>query len=66
MKALETRARIEIKNVLLPTDFSSAADAAIPYATEIVRRVGAKLYALHVRSPVIDPMTEPATWPMLE
>ena len=49
MKALETRARIGIKNVLFPTDFSSAADAAIPYATEIVRRFGAKLYALHVR-----------------
>lgn len=66
MKALETRAKIEIKNVLFPTDFSSAADAAIPYTTEIVRRFGAKLYALHVRLPVINPMTEPAAWPALE
>ena len=66
MKALETRTRIEIKNVLFPTDFSPAADAAIPYATEIVRRFGAKLYALHVRPPIINPMTEPAAWPALE
>jgi len=66
MKALETRARIEIKNVLFLTDFSPAGDAAIPYATEIVRRFGAKLFALHVRPPVVNPMTEPVTWPVLE
>jgi nucleotide-binding universal stress UspA family protein len=66
MKALDTQARIEIKKVLFPTDFSPAADAAIPYATEIVRRFGAKLYALHVRPPIVNPMTEPAAWPMLE
>jgi nucleotide-binding universal stress UspA family protein len=66
MKAPETRARVEMNNVLFPTDFSSAADAAIPYATEIVRRFGARLHALHVRPPVINPMTEPAAWPVLE
>jgi nucleotide-binding universal stress UspA family protein len=66
MKALETRTRIEIKNILFPTDFSQAADAAIPYAAELVRRFGAKLHVLHVRPPVINPMTEPATWPVLE
>jgi nucleotide-binding universal stress UspA family protein len=66
MKALETQTRIEIKNVLFPTDFSPAADAAIPYATEIMRRFGAKLYALHVRPPVVNSMTEPTSWPVLE
>lgn len=66
MKAAETRARVEIKNVLFPTDFSAAGDAAIPYAAELVRRFGAKLHALHVRPPVINPMTEPASWPVLE
>jgi nucleotide-binding universal stress UspA family protein len=66
MKALETHARVEIKNVLFPTDFSSAADAAIPYVAEIARRFGAQLHALHVRPPVINPMTEPAAWPSLE
>src|SRR5271155_386220 len=66
MKALENRARIEIKNVLFPTDFSPATNTAIPYVVEIVRRFGAQLHALHVRPPVINPMTEPATWPLLE
>lgn len=66
MKAVEAGTRVEIKNVLFATDFSPAADAAIPYVAEIVRRFGAKLHALHVRPPVINPMTEPATWPVLE
>ena len=64
MKAAQTRVRVEIKNVLFPTDFSTAGDAAIPYAADVVKRFGAKLYALHVRPPVINPMTEPATWPV--
>ncbi|MGC2015080.1 MAG: universal stress protein [Candidatus Acidiferrales bacterium] len=66
MKALESRTRIEIKNILFPTDFSAAGDAAIPYATELARRFGAKICALHVRPPVINPMTQPATWGGLE
>ena len=66
MKTLDTETRVEIKNVLFLTDFSPAADAAIPYAAEIARRFGAQLYALHVRPPVINPMTEPAAWPSLE
>ncbi len=66
MNKVQTQARIEIKNVLFPTDFSQAGDAAIPFASEIVRRFGAKLHVLHVRPPVVNPMTEPATWPVLE
>jgi nucleotide-binding universal stress UspA family protein len=66
MRSLERRTRIEIKNVLFPTDFSPAANAAIPYATEIVTRFGAKLHALHVRPPFVNPMSEPAAWPGLE
>lgn len=61
-----TGVRLEIKNVLFPTDFSAAGDAAIPYAAKVVGRFGAKLHALHVRPPVINPMTEPASWPVLE
>ena len=66
MTTMGTGVRLEIKNVLFPTDFSPAGDAAIPYAAEIVRRFGAKLHVLHVRPPVINPMTEPASWPVLE
>jgi nucleotide-binding universal stress UspA family protein len=66
MKTIQTPARVEIKNVLFPTDFSEASNAAIPYAAEMVKRFGAKLFALNVRPPVINPMTDPATWPALE
>src|SRR5208282_3741272 len=65
-KTIETRARIEIENVLFPTDFSTAGEAALPYATEFAKRFGAKLYALHVRPPAINPMTQPTTWSVLE
>jgi nucleotide-binding universal stress UspA family protein len=66
MKALETWTRIEIKNILFPTDFSPAGNVPILYATELAKRFGAKICALHVRPPVINPTTEPATWGVLE
>jgi nucleotide-binding universal stress UspA family protein len=66
MKALDTRSRIQMQNILFLTDFSPAANAAIPYATELTRRFGAKLFALHMRAPAINPMTEPSTWTTLE
>jgi nucleotide-binding universal stress UspA family protein len=66
MKMMQTGTRVEIKNVLFPTDFSQAGEAAIPFAAEIVRRFGARLHVWHVRPPVINPMTEPASWPVLE
>jgi nucleotide-binding universal stress UspA family protein len=66
MKTLDTRTRIQLQNVLFLTDFSPAANAAIPYATEVAKRFGAKLFALHMRAPAVNPMTEPATWATLE
>jgi nucleotide-binding universal stress UspA family protein len=66
MKTLDTRIRIQLKNILFLTDFSPAADAAIPYATDLAKHFGASLYALHVQTPIINPMTEPATWASLE
>jgi nucleotide-binding universal stress UspA family protein len=66
MKMLDTCSRIEIKNILFPTDFSPTGDVAIPYATELAKRFDAKICALHIRPPVINPMTYPATWVPLE
>ena len=66
MKTLEVNTRIQLKNVLFATDFSRAAAAALPYAGELAKHYGAKLYALHVRAPIINPMTPPAGWPALE
>ncbi|MFZ0038402.1 MAG: universal stress protein, partial [Candidatus Acidiferrales bacterium] len=66
MKTIEAGSRIEIKNILFTTDFSPAGNSALPYANEFAKRFGAKLYALHVRPPAINPMTQPTTWPVLE
>jgi nucleotide-binding universal stress UspA family protein len=51
MKALELRRRIHLNNILFTTDFSPAADVALPYAAELARHFGAKLYASYVRNP---------------
>ena len=56
---LDTRIHVQLKNILFPTDFSSAANAALPYAAEIARRYGAKLYAVHVLPSDAYAMTPP-------
>jgi|SRR5450755_335159 nucleotide-binding universal stress UspA family protein len=66
MNATATRTGIELKNVLFATDLSDAASVAIPYAKEIARRYGAKLFVLHVRPLVVNPMTPPQTWVNVE
>lgn len=38
----------EIKNIILPTDFSLNADAALPYAVELARQHGGTIHLLHV------------------
>jgi nucleotide-binding universal stress UspA family protein len=66
MKELDVDTRIQLNNILFATDFSPAADAAAPYATGLAKRYGATLHALHVRPPVINPMTPPESWEGLE
>lgn len=66
MKTMEPQTRIQLQNILFTTDFSPVAAAALPYAGELAKHYRAKLYALHVRTPVINPMTPPAGWPALE
>lgn len=66
MNATATRTRIELKNVLFATDLSDAASAAIPYAKEIAKRYEAHLFVLHVRPPVVNPMTPPQAWVNIE
>ena len=50
MKAVQARTRISLKNILFATDFSPAADAAAPFAIQIARSYGAKLYGVHVNA----------------
>ena len=37
-----------VNSVLFPTDFSEPSDAALPYATDMARAFGARLYLMHV------------------
>ena len=63
MKTATARTAVGFRNILFATDFSSSAAHAIPYVKRIAKRYDANLVALHVRPPVVNPMTEPAYWP---
>jgi len=39
---------MEVKKVLWPTDFSSSAEAALPYVISLVQQYGAEIHVLHV------------------
>lgn len=59
MKTIDSRTRIQLTNILFATDFSPAADAAIPYAAGLAKRFGAKLYAINVRPIPMGPLMVP-------
>jgi nucleotide-binding universal stress UspA family protein len=47
---------INLKTILVPSDFSECSDAALRYGLELARRFDASLHVLHV---VQDPLTQP-------
>jgi nucleotide-binding universal stress UspA family protein len=63
MRTATARTAVRFRNILFATDFSSAAAQAIPYVKKIAKHYDANLVTLHVRPPVVNPMTEPGTWP---
>src|ERR1700687_900073 len=65
MKTLDCQTRIALKNILFATDFSAAAEAALPFAIQIARRYGATVHAVHVRPFDVFPGAPAPTWPML-
>jgi nucleotide-binding universal stress UspA family protein len=52
MNTIGAGARLALKNILYLTDFSEPSEDAIPFSIAIAREYGAKLYALHVLTPV--------------
>ena len=48
MERGDTQARITLRNIFVPTDFSSASRVALFYALSLARRYGATLYLAHV------------------
>ncbi len=51
MPATQMKQRVAFRNILFATDFSSAANSALPYAAEFAKSFGAKLFAMHVKEP---------------
>jgi len=64
MKAATAKTRTKFENILFATDFSPAAAHAIPFIKKIARHFESNLVALHVKPPVVNPMTQPVTWPV--
>ncbi len=51
MQTLAVPVRISLSNILLTTDFSKVSKSALPYATSLAQRHGAKLFLVHVVPP---------------
>jgi nucleotide-binding universal stress UspA family protein len=65
MTAVATKTRIALKNILFATDFSPAAEAALPYAIGLAKQYGAKVHGLHVRYPATYPIIGPEAMPQV-
>src|SRR5262245_65659967 len=65
MKAATARTRTRFENILFATDFSHAAAQAIPFVKKLARHFQSSVVALNVKPPVVNRMTQPATWPAL-
>ena len=63
MKAATAKTRTRFENILFATDFSPAAAHTIPFVKKLARHFQSNLVALHVEPPVVNPMTQAATWP---
>jgi nucleotide-binding universal stress UspA family protein len=62
MRAFSFGTHIEFKNILFATDFSPPAGVAAKFAEKLAKHYDARLYALHVRPTVVNPMTQPTSW----
>jgi len=65
MNATATKTRVALKNILFATDFSPAAEAALPYALGLAEQYGAKVHGLHVRFPATYPIVGPEAMPQI-
>ncbi len=57
---------IGLRNILYATDFSPMAEVAASYVSEIARRYGSKVFAVHVRPLESYGMAPPESWPALK
>jgi nucleotide-binding universal stress UspA family protein len=64
MKAVAVQTRIQLKNIVFATDFTQAAATALPFAAEIAQRFGAKLFAVHAKTPENYALPTAELWPV--
>ena len=55
---------MQVRSILLPTDFSECGNYALSYATSLARKFGASIICMHVIEPIVPTvgysgMTEP-------
>jgi nucleotide-binding universal stress UspA family protein len=65
MNAVAAKARIALNNIVFATDFSPAAEAALPYAIGLAKQYGGKVHGLHVRFPATYPIVGPEAMPQV-
>jgi nucleotide-binding universal stress UspA family protein len=65
MNAVATKTRIALNHILFATDFSPAAEAALPYAIGLAKQYGGKVHGLHVRYPATYPIVGPEAMPQV-
>jgi nucleotide-binding universal stress UspA family protein len=56
MNAIATRTSLSFKNILYATDFSPAAEAALPFVSQIARLYDSYVLGVHVRTPDSYPL----------
>jgi len=65
MNAVAAKTRIALNNILFATDFSPAAESALPYAIGLAKQYGGKVHGLHVRFPATYPIVGPEAMPQV-
>jgi nucleotide-binding universal stress UspA family protein len=66
MATTKAQLHVGFRNILYATDFSPMAEVAAGYATEVARRYGSKVFAVHVRPLDSYGMAPPESWPALK
>jgi len=64
MKAAPARTQIQLKNIVFATDFSPAAEIALPFATSLAQRFGAKLFVVYAKTPENYALPAMEIWPI--
>ncbi len=65
MNAVAAKTSIALNHILFATDFSPAAEAALPYAIGLAKQYGGKVHGLHVRFPATYPIVGPEAMPQV-